>query len=536
MMDTTEPAAQVQTRFRRLKVVAFLCGAVLMSLEMAGVRVLNVYFGSTIYVWGAIIGIFLGALSLGYYTGGIIADRWPRFPVLGGIIFAAAVLIMLVPVLARPLCEALGAADGLGPRTQALFSSLLLYFVPSVALGMVSPFAVKLAARDLSDIGRVAGRLYALSTLGSIAGTFLTSFVLVELLGTRNIILLLGAVLVGCSALSLDRMARRAVPVAVGVLLVFGAWLATRPGETVSIHGRKFDRLEEFDSAYHHLLVGEGYYGGGQRARVLFFNHQTQSAMLVDDEGEPVPDARTGGVVSAAGYTDMLHMGMVFRDTVPEKMLIIGCGGGVGPRVFHQDYPQIERIDVVDIDGAAFDMARKYFGFPEPGAHPVIRAHVRDGRLFVREAPTGHYDYIILDAYSAGGRIPFHLITREFLAAVEDALAPGGVVVLNVISGVDGPEGALYRAVTKTLSTVYPNIYAFPRNYLSRGSNIILVCTTDPERLTQNEVRKRLRMQGDRIKREVGPFVFKMADQLPDFGNAPLLTDDYCPTDSMVLK
>jgi len=512
----------------RLKLVVFLCGATLMSLEMAGVRILNVYFGSTIYVWGAIIGIFLGALSLGYWLGGMLADRAPRFEVLGAVIFLSALFVFQVPWSARPLCEGLGQVDAFGPRLQALSSSLALYFVPSVLMGMVSPFAVRLAAREVKDVGKVAGRLYALSTLGSIVGTLGTAFVLVEFVGNRTTILALGATLVLAAVLTVDRRALRAKGALLGAVLAVPAWFGAQ-GPTVTL-GPGYQVLEEFDSAYYHILVAEGPYGG-TRARVLKFDRLVQSGIVVEDE----PDAP---VRSACGYTDLLHLGMVVRDAPPERVLFIGGGGGVGPMVFRQDYPSIERIDVVDVDPAVFRMAREYFRYPEPGADPVIRSHVADGRLYVLECDA-RYDYIVLDAYAGGGRIPFHLITKEFLDETAGLLTDDGVLVINVISAVRGPQGRLFRSVLKTLEAVdgLPQVYAFPRSYRGeRSENVILVATRNPRRLSLDQITRRAaRMERrDEIRiRTVDDYAGHLVTVEPDLGEAVVLTDDYAPTDSM---
>ena len=538
--EPTDAAAAVSgdETLLRLKFVVFICGAVLMSLEMAGVRVLNVYFGSTIYVWGAIIGIFLGALSLGYFVGGIVADRWPRFPVLGTVILFAAVFTAIVPGLSRPFCEWLGAFDDMDPRWQAFLSSIALYFIPSVALGMVSPFAVRLAARRLGDIGRVSGRLYALSTFGSITGTFLTSFVLVEHMGTHNVILALAATLLVTGLLCMPGQRRAQVAAAMAALLLsYPAYAGARLA--VGMEDPRFTNvLLATDSAYHTIRVAEGtswvndpeHYG--LRSRFLLFNQQAQSGMELEGPG------RDKQVVTACGYTDMLHLGMVFRDAAPKRMLVLGCGGGVGASVFHQDYPGIERIDVVDIDPVVFELARKYFRFPDKGASEVIRAHVRDGRLFVRGRPDGHYDYIILDAYSSGGRVPFHLVTQEFFHAVEGILAPGGVVVANVISGVDGRDGRLFRSIYRTLDSVFPQVYGFPRRFREGASNIMLVATRGAERLNRTQLETRYRERKERlIQRDtLAEYILHLVPDPPYGKDDPILTDDYCPTDSMIVR
>ncbi|MHC4247544.1 MAG: fused MFS/spermidine synthase [Planctomycetota bacterium] len=169
-----------------LYAVVFICGAVLMSAEIVGSRVLAPYFGSAIFVWGSLIGVVMLALAVGYYVGGRLADRYPAFPVLCGIVAAAGLFLLIMPAFSNAVCGAIEVTFT-GPRSGPLLASVVLYLVPGVLLAMVSPFAVRLSARDLSSLGNVTGRLYALSTGGSIVGTLGTAFVLLacEVPGTE---------------------------------------------------------------------------------------------------------------------------------------------------------------------------------------------------------------------------------------------------------------------------------------------------------------------------------------------------------------
>ena len=165
----------------------FVSGAVLMALEIAGSRVLAPVFGSSVFVWGSLIGIFLGAMSGGYWLGGWLSERWPNQTLLNGLLAAAGGFTLLLPLWAAPLCQALAGGPeslvDLGPRLGPLTASLILFALPSLLMGVASPFAVRLLARDLERVGAVAGRLYAVGTLGSIAGTLITAFWLIPAFG-----------------------------------------------------------------------------------------------------------------------------------------------------------------------------------------------------------------------------------------------------------------------------------------------------------------------------------------------------------------
>lgn len=550
------PKAAAPGGSRLIKLTALACGTACMALEMVGVRLLEPCLGSTIYVWGAIIGIFLGALALGYYLGGRAADRFPRFSTLGTLIFIAAVWVFGVPTAA----VAVGpwAADAFAdPRWQAFGAALVLYAAPSVLLGMVSPFLVRLAAREVSSMGRTAGGIYAVSTFGSILGTFLVSFVLTEYVGSMAITWGTGALLLltAVACWLAERSAARVALAVVGVMVAAAAWfkaeaaamerqvatgfLSERPDSPLRAaeSGR---HLEMRESAYHLMNVFDGQYdfASGQMlppplaARYMVFNDQLESGCLVKD-GAPLTPAAT-----ACGYVRLLSLGTVVTRRAPENVAIIGCGGGVGAMLLAQDYPGVKRIDVADIDPHVFALAGKYFGYPYPDREGgPIRSHVVDGRQFLRHGREGAWDYIILDAYTAGGRIPKHLISREFFALARSRLAPGGVVVANIISGMEGPKGRLFAAVLKTASGVFRHVYVFPR-HLGHPSNLILVASDHAgPRLSAGQLWANFQgISGTLLKQPVAEAVRNSPAVMPDLAAAPELTDDFCPTDTMVVR
>lgn len=203
----TRPGMQIEATLTYILV--FVCGAVLMGMQFAGSRVLNPHFGSSIFVWGGLIGVFMVALAAGYYVGGIAADRMPSFGVLCGIVAGAASLLIVIPTFAVPLCSAIDDAFT-GPRAGPLIASTLLFFLPAMLLAMVVPFSVRLMARRLATVGNVTGTLYALSTGGNIAGVLFTTFVLIPAIGVRNLVFTLGATLVvtAIAGLGIARMTR----------------------------------------------------------------------------------------------------------------------------------------------------------------------------------------------------------------------------------------------------------------------------------------------------------------------------------------
>jgi predicted membrane-bound spermidine synthase len=178
-----------------LLLIAFVCGAVVMGVELVGSRVLAPFFGSSIFVWGSLISVFMGALSLGYYSGGWFSDKSPDLFKLAGIIFLAALFILTVPLTGKPVNNFISDLN-FDVRWSTLFASTILFFLPVALLGVVSPYIIKMSTSKLENIGVRAGSVYAVSTLGSIAGTLLTSFYLISVIGVSAIFYCFGLLLI----------------------------------------------------------------------------------------------------------------------------------------------------------------------------------------------------------------------------------------------------------------------------------------------------------------------------------------------------
>jgi hypothetical protein len=166
-----------------------------MSYEILGSRVLAPNFGSSVFVWGSLISVFLAGLSAGYYLGGRIADVNPSTRKLAVIIIIPGLLFLAFPLYGTPICDWIFMLD-LGVRLSPLLTSIILFFFPSVMLGMVSPYTVKLMICSLHTSGKTVGTLYAISTFGSIVGTLVTSFYLITVAGVKFLIMGQGVILI----------------------------------------------------------------------------------------------------------------------------------------------------------------------------------------------------------------------------------------------------------------------------------------------------------------------------------------------------
>ncbi|MGH2403322.1 MAG: spermidine synthase [bacterium] len=497
-----------------LRVVVFGSGAVLMGLEITGSRVIAPFFGTSVFVWGGLISIFLAALSLGYYLGGTMADRWPRAGVLATLLMLAGATILALPVVARPVLVAFDAWN-LGPRLSPLLASIVLFALPSILMGTTSPFAIKLVARDLATVGTSAGVLYALSTAGSIAGTIGTAFFLVPTLGVRAILYLLGGILLVLGMLLVLRYPapQRAQPrpaVSAAIMIVLLA--APAGGAPIPLPTSRV--IFEKDSAYHQISVLEDGLN-----RYLRFNRSFQGGMVLRDPFE-----------SPFLYTSYAHLAMVFHPAV-RRVLVVGLGAGSIPKRFGRDYPDVS-IDTVELDPTVVDVAKRYFEVKDDARQRII---VQDGRVFVRRSEA-KYDLIVLDAYFAEG-IPFHLATKEFLELVRDHLTPGGIVVSNIIGALEGPQSTLFRALYKTYASVFPGLYPFPTAFgLARNpteTRTIILISMGRSGMRGDEIlasARRLRADG-RVRLPLDRYASDFYDRKVTTDDVPLLTDNYAPVD-----
>ena len=509
----------------RLKTVVFVSGAVLMGLEMAGSRVLATHFGSSIYVWGSIIGVFLAALSGGYFIGGKIADARPSFFVLNALVFAAGCWMLLIPFFANPLCRSL-VQSNLGERMGPLLATTLIFAGPSILMGIVSPFAIRLAAQAVEKIGNVSGKLYALSTLGSIAGTLLTAFWLVPNFGVRTVVQSLGACLVALPFVCLPK-SRNLVLLAMPLALIGPAVAFLDPAPVAILRGGQRAIFEK-DSPYHYVLVLDD---DRAQARFLQFNNYIESGITLT----PPYETRTT-------YTDSFHLARIFRPEL-KRVLVIGGGGGIGPRKFVQDDPATV-VDLVEIDPVVVEVCKKYFHVEEG---PRLRIHTEDGRRYVRRT-SEKYDLVVLDAYTIGGQIPFHLTTREFFEEIRAILQPGGVLLANINSSLEGRKSQVLRAEYRTAAAVFPGLYVFPRptwEERERGApmspritrNVMLVAVNEPGTWTLERVVMKAQSFATAGNAPTETFVDDARRFLEEplrTDDVPMLTDDYAPVDTMV--
>lgn len=486
----------------------FVAGAAVMVLEIMGSRLLAPVFGDSVFVWGSLIGIVMTSLSIGYFIGGKIADRQPSFRTFSIIILAAGIFTILVPI-SSPLVLELVFYSGLGDQFSPLLATTLLLTVPTILLGMISPYAIRLTVKDIATIGGISGNLYSISTGGSIIGTFVTVFLLIPSFGVRSIIFSMGLLLIVVSLIGLTNIEKIFVIIIAASLMMPATSFILG---TLSIYSG--DIVYQTDTPYNTLNVVDNQNNG---IRTLWLNSMPHSSMYLN-----------GSNTSVFRYTDYFHIAFIFNPDI-ENVLFIGGGGFSGPKKFLEDYPNLT-VDVVEIDPQVVDIAKTYFNVNDD---PRLNIYIEDGRKYLNRINI-KYDLIILDAYSKT-YAPFHLLTLEFFESIEKHLNPNGVLASNLISSLIGDTSDLIRAEYKTVNTVLPNVYLFytRTSSLSQVQNIILIASMNSTNYSKSDL---VEMSNNTPKwnEKLAEYALTYFDEDIKIDGVPVLTDDYAPAQSLL--
>jgi len=486
-----------------LEIVVFVCGAVVMIFELVGSRVLGPYFGTSIVVWTSLIGIILGSLSLGYYLGGKIADKKSSFKSLSLIIFLAAISIGLT-VLIKDFWLFVLQNRFTDIRTSSVLASLSLFLPASVFLGMVSPYAVKLKIKNLNTSASTVGTLYAISTIGSIFGTFLSGFYLIPHFGTNKLLIILSITLMIIS-LALSAKKDTWIKLSVFVIMVIG-WFA--------ISGLNYmlpkSGFIDVDTAYNRIWIYNRIdYRTNKIVKMMGINNENHSSMFLDSD-ELVNE-----------YTKYYHLAKHFNPNF-KKTLMLGGAGYSYPKDFLHKYPEAT-IDVVEIDPKVTELAKKYFRLEES---PRLTIYHEDGRVFLNKTQE-KYDVIFGDAFTSHYSLPYQLTTKEAVQKKYNILNDDGIVILNIISAIEGEKGKFLRAEYATYKSLFPQVYLFPVTYSLYGN------------MVQNIILVALKSEKDQTFHDSDP---KLDEYLQHLwkktvdADMPILTDDFAPVDYYINK
>jgi spermidine synthase len=499
-------------------VAAFVAGASVMIVELTASRVLAPSFGNTLYTWTSLIGVVLVALSVGYYAGGRLADRYPTPKTLLHLISAAALCVLAVPILSRLVVAGL-ASEGqevdiiLGP----LYAALLLFAVPGCLLGTVTPVCIKLLSQQTHNhrVGASAGTIAMLSTVGSVLGTFGAGFVLIPAVGARSIFVVVGLCLAVTAALGYAGLvgSRFRSPRSAGLVLIGAAvlGLASQLGLESAAQNVVFQK----DTFYHRISVMRMNAPDGRGVTFLLTDGAAQGAQA--DEGEHL----------VYEYNRYYRLERLFADSV-RRALFLGGGAYATPECLADDHPGAV-VDVVEIDPEIERIARRFFRLDDYEGR--VRPVVDDARRFLA-ASNERYDLIFGDVFRGKQTVPPHLVTREFFELIKRRLTADGVYMMNVIGALQGPRSRLFVSVAATLQDVFGELYVFavhPNRPATQPQNLVLVAPKQQRNWNRMDLVERA--GSDALVRMAGNLV---GADLFDLSGATLLTDDFCPVEYLV--
>lgn len=491
-----------------LGAVCFLAGASVMVIEISAFRLLAPLFGNTVYTWTALIGVILISFSAGGFLGGHLADRKLALDLLGWLLAGASVLTLFIPALHSVLAPHLSGADLI---TGPTFISILLFAVPGVLLGAVSPAAVRFYSLTMKDthVGGAAGTISMLGSLGSFFGTVLSGFVLLALFGVQSIFIGTGTLLLILSVLSFllaKNSPRQMLPILISGLFAGAIGGSVRP---VSMP----DAIHEEESFYHRIEVSES--GEGRNKRRILQLDSTMEGGMNPDDGSLVLD-----------YQHFWNLVRLNPGFTLEKAAFIGAGAFGMPEEVSRTFPE-SKVDVIEIDPKVIEVGRKFFKLDE---HPRVSAHADDARRFLLRHDDQRWDLIFGDAYNGIRAIPSHLVTREFFELVQNRLTDDGVFLMNAITAIEGDRAELFDGIIATLRSVFPHVEVFAVGG-ARASiqNVILMASNqDWSRYVTDQLHAPGSWQ-QRLARSHVP-----SRQIP--GGEVVFTDDYNPVDAIIAR
>jgi predicted membrane-bound spermidine synthase len=474
-------------------VTATLTGAIIMALELVAFRLYAPYFGYSIYVWGSMISVVMLALAVGYALGGWLADRSSSAAILYFIILGSGLYQLGVILVVRPILRWLWQS---GEFFGTSVASLIIFVPTMTALAVTSPFVIRLLAR-VGHIGVTAGRVYALSTAGSIAGVLVTSFFLVPRFGTRmtlQILCALTLIIAGGGLLARSKAALLVLLPALGVLLL--PKLVFPPMV-----------LWTSESAYNFVAVWHK-----DDRRWLALNHPAYAQTLYKE-----------GASWSGFYTDDFALGAAL--TPGRRMLALGMGAGGGIVSTLAAAPEMQ-VDAVEIDPKVVEAAARFFDLPLSRSN--LSVYIADARPWLA-AHSQTWDLVQVDLYQGGPYVPFYLATTEFFGEISSHTSAEGLLMVNVYN--PGKSQELLMAMGATLARVFPSIFVVAR---ADGNHIVLAF---PRNTPLGEVQQRLqRAKGEPAFQQLA---LEAAGAISEFhapAGTPVFTDDRAPIEDMTRR
>jgi spermidine synthase len=494
-----------------LPFVVFLTGACVLIIEVVATRILSPYYGNTIFTVSSVISIVLAALSMGYYFGGKLADKYPTEKVFYSIILMSGLSVVLLYLLKLFLLPSLGY--GFSIVSGPIISAIILFFIPSLLLGTLSPFAIKLQGQRFPEkgIGSITGEIFFWSTLGSIFGSLFTGFVLIPQFGISQIILAVAIILIilgffplikiGVLKKSIFKVILFSV---IGILLI-SMLSAVKNKNVVYGHDGVYEKITIYDREY-----------AGRPVRFFQQDRSSSSAMFLDSDEL---------VFNSTKYYALYK---VFKPDV-KNALVMGGGAYSVPKALLKDLPGAT-VDVAEIEPSLYELAQKYFKVVKTER---LNNYTDDGRRLLHDTYK-KYDLIFSDVYYSFFSIPAHFITQEFFKIAKDKLSENGIFIANLIGDLSRQEPPLIMSEIKTFRTVFPNSYFFAVDAPDKIGlqNIIFVGYNSNKKMDFND---------PKITKDENPIIQSLGKKAInldgfEFSKYPLFTDNFSPVEYLTAQ
>ncbi len=501
----------------RLEVILFIINAIYMILELVASRILSPYFGNTNIVWTSIIGIILLSTSIGNYLGGIIADKTQGNEEklktnVNIILMITGIYVFIIPIIQKNNIELITIITE-NIKMGAIISTICLFFVPSMFIGMLTPVILKLKMKELGNVGKTAGNISAIATLGSIIGTFIGGFVLIPSFGSTQILFVLSIIIFLLIFLTknkekiFDKVTILSIILIVVNIICFCVYTRINDINAKKVLEGKTGIYTNLDTQYGKITIKNGY-RYNYLCRELNIDRGNESATFVDE------DKCNELVNEYTKYYDLMFK----SDKNINQVLMIGGAGYSYPKYYISHYSN-KKMDVVEIDEKVTKIAKKYFFldklFKEFDLDNNDRLNLitEDGRVYINKNQK-KYDAILNDAFSGLSPVKT-LATKEAIIKIHDSLNDGGIYLTNVISSLSGENSRFIKAEVNTLRKVFKNVYVIPCKYKDQKELVQnnMVVATDQEIIFENQVNLEI-----------------------DEKNEIIITDDYCPVEDITPK
>lgn len=468
-----------------------------MVLEITGARIIAPFVGGSLVAWTSLIGVILTFLSIGYVLGGKLADTNPSYKFLSALYFLISISIFIIPMADSTILLAVTMISS-SIKISSVLGCIALFAIPSIFLGIAAPYLIRLKLTNPKKSGETVGILYALSTLGSIFGTFFSGFFLFSIMGSSQVLFLLSGVSL-IIALSLALISKNKILIPMIILCL---------GIATFISNSSLSRQEgqTYETSYSKVkLIKADYFG--KEMLIMMSGNVPMSGMYIDSD-ELLYD-----------YTKFFRLISHFN-TDPKKVLMIGGGGYSYPKDFHKTYPDSE-IDVIELDPKLTEIARANFNLPESEKLKIFH---EDARTYINKTDL-KYDAVVIDAFSSSTAVPFQLTTIEFFTKLHKNLRDDGVIIMNTISALEGSQGKFLRSEYSTLKSIFPYVYIIPVSQPQNDTavqNVILVAT-------KNEIKTS--SENPEMQKYLSHIWTKELS-----GDSKILTDDYAPVEQYEIE